>query len=275
MNDDRPIVVAVFGLSPREERILQTICFISKTRPRTYELMEPGQTEGPDMALLDGQEPNAVTEWRKFNDKHPMLPLVIVGEAAGLDWPALRIDRPLLATKLLAIFDQIEATGEHPAFAAHKETQGSEASANKDNSTNRFDKNSEANKQNNVQLSALVVDDSLPIRMQMQKELGLFVNTVDLAETGEQALELINKNTYDIIFLDVVLPGMDGYQICKTIKRDKRTKVVPVVMLTGKASPFDRVRGKLAGCDTYLTKPVDLPTFKEVVQQYLVQKVLG
>ncbi|KOR31308.1 hypothetical protein TI04_01555 [Achromatium sp. WMS2] len=120
-------------------------------------------------------------------------------------------------------------------------------------------------------LSALVVDDSLPIRVQLQKELGFFVSKVDLAETGEKALELIAENDYDIIFLDVVLPGVDGYQLCKTIKRDKRTKDVPVVMLTGKATTFDKVRGKLAGCDTYLTKPVELPIFKEVVENYLIQ----
>jgi twitching motility two-component system response regulator PilG len=68
---------------------------------------------------------------------------------------------------------------------------------------------------------------------------------------------------------------MDGYQICKTIKRDKNNKDIPVIMLTGKSSSFDLLKGKLAGCNTYLTKPVDLPKFKEVVWKYLVQKILS
>ena len=95
---------------------------------------------------------------------------------------------------------------------------------------------------------------------------------MDLAEDGERAIELIAGERYDIVFLDVVLPGMDGYKICRTIKRDKRTKGTPVIMLTGKSSPFDRVKGKLAGCDTYLTKPVDHATFQQVVRQYLTQR---
>lgn len=268
MNDTRPIVIAVFGLSPREEKILQTICVISKTRPRTYELMPADGSEPPDIAILDAHDPQIFANWQKFGTDHPMLPLVVIGEDLKLDRPIVRIDRPLLATKLLAVFDQIQFSGEHPAFAPPdareiKAAQAAQADASKMPMQPKV-----------ANLSALVVDDSLPIRLQMQKELGAFVGHVDLAETGEQAVELVAKNDYDIVFLDVVLPGIDGYQICKTIKREKRTKNIPVVMLTGKSSPFDRVRGKLAGCDTYLTKPVDLPTFKEIVQQYLIQRVI-
>ncbi len=65
---------------------------------------------------------------------------------------------------------------------------------------------------------------------------------------------------------------MDGYQICRTIKRAKKTKGTPVIMLTGKASPIDRVKGKLVGCDAYLTKPVDHVKFDKVVQTYLPRK---
>lgn len=261
MNDTRPIVIAVFGLSSREERILQTICFISQTRPRTYELMPSDGSVEPDVAVLDGQDPQAVANWQKFSVNRPMLPLLVIGDTAKLDRPGFRIDRPLLATKLLDVFDRIEFTNENAAFAnshADPVRHGHDAGV----ATTEIPSKG-------LTRSALVVDDSLPIRVQMQKELELFVGQIDLAESGEQALEFIANHTYDIIFLDVVLPGMDGYQICKAIKRDKRTKGVPVVMLTGKSSPFDRVRGKLAGCDTYLTKPVDLPKFKDVVKQYL------
>lgn len=266
MSDTRPIIIAVFGLSPREEKILQTICVISKTRPRTYELISSEGTNAPDIAIVDGHDTNALEKWQKFGTDRPMLPLVIIGEDVELDRPSVRIDRPLLATRLLAIFDQIKFSDEHPAFAP-PETRDSKGSQTTQDAPTPIAQAKIAGR------SALVVDDSFPIRLQMQKELGAFVSHVDLAETGEQAVELITKNDYDIIFLDVVLPGMDGYQICKTIKREKRTKSIPVIMLTGKSSPFDRVRGKLAGCDTYLTKPVDLPTFKEIVQQYLFQRV--
>lgn len=92
---------------------------------------------------------------------------------------------------------------------------------------------------------------------------------MDTAETGEQGLEALENNRYDIIFLDVVLPGADGYQVCKTIRKNMETKHTPIVMLTSRSSPFDKVRGSLAGCSSYLTKPVDYDNFFSVLEGYL------
>jgi two-component system, cell cycle response regulator len=66
-----------------------------------------------------------------------------------------------------------------------------------------------------------------------------------------------------------VLPGSDGYSVCRTIKRDPKTRLTPVVMLTSKSSPFDKIRGTLAGCDNYLTKPVTQDDFERTVKRYL------
>jgi twitching motility two-component system response regulator PilG len=121
-----------------------------------------------------------------------------------------------------------------------------------------------------LQYKALVVDDSPTIRKQIEIELEHLGIAADLAESGEQAIGFLNQSqSYDLIFLDVVLPGVDGYNLCKTIKRDRQRKRTPVIMLTGKGSPFDRVRGKLAGCNTYLTKPVGRERFQTVVKKYL------
>ena len=67
--------------------------------------------------------------------------------------------------------------------------------------------------------------------------------------------------------MDVLMPGIDGFEACRRIKA-KRAKL-PVVMLTSKSSPFDRVRGKMAGCDTYLTKPVDPAQLREVLARHV------
>ena len=115
---------------------------------------------------------------------------------------------------------------------------------------------------------ALVVDDSPTVRKQLELELEASNIHVDSAETGETGLDLMGKNLYDIIFLDVMLPGADGYQVCKHIKKNPLRKQTPVVMLTSKSSPFDRVRGSLAGCDSYLTKPVDYEEFRQVLEKY-------
>jgi CheY-like chemotaxis protein len=116
---------------------------------------------------------------------------------------------------------------------------------------------------------ALVVDDSLPVRRQVAMALERSGISAHFAENGEAALDLISKYDYEIIFLDVIMPGVDGYEVCKSIKRDKQKKNIPVVMLTGKSSPFDKVKGKLSGCDTYLTKPVSIREFNSTLKKCL------
>jgi twitching motility two-component system response regulator PilG len=112
-------------------------------------------------------------------------------------------------------------------------------------------------------------DDSLPVRIQMNMVLQYYANNIDLAETGEKALELLKDNRYDMIFLDVILPGVDGYDIYKTIKGDDAFKSTPVVMLTGNSSAADQDEGKPAGCDSYLIKPVNSDLFKETMTRYI------
>jgi twitching motility two-component system response regulator PilG len=69
--------------------------------------------------------------------------------------------------------------------------------------------------------------------------------------------------------MDVVMPGVDGYEGCREIKKLQRQKVLPVVMLTSKSSPFDRIRGRMAGCDAYLGKPVNDQDLKQVLARVL------
>jgi two-component system cell cycle response regulator len=103
----------------------------------------------------------------------------------------------------------------------------------------------------------------------MKTVLQKLAKHVDFAETGEEALKFINSKRYDVIFLDVILPGIDGYAVCRTIKRHPENQKAPVIMLTGNSSPADRIKGKLAGCDTYLIKPVRQAVFEEVVREFL------
>ena len=118
--------------------------------------------------------------------------------------------------------------------------------------------------------SVLIVDDSLPIRKALDMKLRLMNYDVHHASSGREALYTIQNNRFDFIFLDVVMPGIDGYEVCKLIKRNKFTKNIPVVMLTSRTSPFDKVKGRLAGCDSYLTKPVENEKFEKVVAGILI-----
>jgi CheY-like chemotaxis protein len=120
-------------------------------------------------------------------------------------------------------------------------------------------------------LSALVVDDSVTVRNQLQAALQKAGLTADLASSGDQAMLMLSKQTYDIIFLDVVMPGDDGYAVCKSIRKLPANRQTQVMMLTSRSSPFDRARGALAGCDMYLIKPIDLKSFYAAVDRTIMK----
>jgi twitching motility two-component system response regulator PilG len=243
MDTKRTFTVTVIGLTPQEQGVL-TNCFrLSTHRPFTYAQI-PFESDVPsDIIIVDGDDEQAMTQWYALHTQgqsDSQLVTCMVSQLPIRDDNAVHhILRPLLPSRVLKILDQ-----------AANDTQLTEAYSHR----------------------ALIVDDSQAVRTSVQLELKKHDVSADCAESGEQALAFLNSdNKYDIIFLDVVLPGVDGYNLCKTVKKDKRRKYTPIIMLTGKNSPFDRVRGKLSGCDTYLTKPVSRSDFQEVVQKYLSQ----
>jgi len=116
----------------------------------------------------------------------------------------------------------------------------------------------------------LVVDDSLAIRNHVRSLLEAGGFEVCEADSVEAALRILPNQPVDCILMDVLMPGLDGYEGCRQIKSMLRgERAVPVVMLTSKSSPFDRIRGKMAGCDAYLTKPVDPKQLGDVLAQQL------
>ena len=118
----------------------------------------------------------------------------------------------------------------------------------------------------------LAVDDSLLMRTFLQNKLQPYGISPEFASSGEEALFKISKQHYDMIFLDVMLPGMDGYDVCKMIKKNKDNSLMKVVMLTSKDKTFDKIRGTMAGCDGYLTKPVDELKLRAIIERHTVTK---
>ena len=89
------------------------------------------------------------------------------------------------------------------------------------------------------------------------------------AMTGNAALELLRESHPDLILVDVQLPGMSGYQVTRRIKADPALAGIPVVALTAHAMANEDVRARDAGCDAFLTKPIDVRAFKEILQRFL------
>jgi CheY-like chemotaxis protein len=118
----------------------------------------------------------------------------------------------------------------------------------------------------------LAVDDSPLMRTFLQNKLQPYGISPEFASSGEEALFKISKQHFDMIFLDVMLPGMDGYDVCKMIKKNKDNSLMKVVMLTSKDKTFDKIRGTMAGCDGYLTKPVDEMKLRAIIERHTVTR---
>jgi twitching motility two-component system response regulator PilG len=101
----------------------------------------------------------------------------------------------------------------------------------------------------------LVIDDSHTIRRSAELYLRQAGCEVILAEDGFDALVKITDHQPQIIFVDIMMPRLDGYQTCALIKRHPKFASTPVIMLSSKDGLFDRARGRLAGSDLYITKP--------------------
>lgn len=115
----------------------------------------------------------------------------------------------------------------------------------------------------------LVIDDSNTIRRSAELYLRQAGYEVLLAEDGFDALVKITDHQPHVIFVDIVMPRLDGYQTCELIKRHPKFCSIPVIMLSSKDGLFDRARGRLAGSDLYITKPFTRDGLLKAVADHL------
>jgi twitching motility two-component system response regulator PilG len=120
----------------------------------------------------------------------------------------------------------------------------------------------------NTSFKVLVVDDSNTIRRSAEIFLKQGGHEVLLADDGFDALAKINDYQPDLVFCDILMPRLDGYQTCAIIKRNARFSSIPVVMLSSKDGVFDKARGRMVGSQDYLTKPFTKDQLLQAVQQF-------
>ena len=120
--------------------------------------------------------------------------------------------------------------------------------------------------------NVMIVDDSPTICKLVGMTLERKGYNVTVAVDGMDALAKLNDNVPDLILLDITMPRMDGYQLCKIVKGNNETKHVPVVMLSGKDGFFDKVRGRMAGSTDYITKPFEPQLLAQTVKKHINAK---
>ena len=121
-------------------------------------------------------------------------------------------------------------------------------------------------------IKVMVIDDSNTIRKSAEIFLVQSGYQVILAEDGFDALTKIADHHPDVIFCDILMPRLDGYQTCALIKKNPRLAGIPVIMLSSKDGLFDRARGRMVGSDEYLTKPFTKDSLLKTVAAHLARR---
>lgn len=238
--------VALMRLPSTEVAMVRSLMNVVAARGLAYTLAETvEQSAVADVVIVDADNHVAMSMFDALRRHRRGVVGLLVTRGAEPDDGQIWIRRPLNSMKLLTALGRADMMLNPGKGASH-------------------DRN--AAKDINLRgASVLVIDAGAALRKQMVlnlREQGVQVFTAD---SGEAGLHILSRNRFDMVVLDAVLPGADGYQICKTIKKNRQNDAVAVIMLTSKTSPVHRFKGKLAGCDAYLPKPIEFRQLFEVL----------
>jgi twitching motility two-component system response regulator PilG len=250
--------LVVRGFLATERSLLEGVVRLSQRRSPRLELLKGPQIDQADIVMIDAADPEAVA-WAQQEPGLGRKAVIWVdgGTAAPGHTLAQRpVQWPILPMLLARALEQGPRRGDSPSRRAAPTTSSSAAPrpAPSGGTPQRL----------------LVVDDSLAVRAYLRSLLEAQGHVVAEADCVPAAIEALSSSLFACVLMDVLMPGVDGYEGCRQIKaRLRGANDVPVIMLTSKASPFDRIRGKMAGCDAYLTKPVDPKELHGVIAQFL------
>lgn len=118
-----------------------------------------------------------------------------------------------------------------------------------------------------LMITALIVEDSLTDRDLLTRYLQQSGVTVTSVQNSEEALKVLRSAQPDLLFLDVVLPGQSGFELCRDLKTEESTQNIPVIICSTKDTEADKLWGSMLGADAYLTKPVDQQQLSKTVEK--------
>ncbi len=254
------------GLTDKENLFFQRIVKLSVNR-RTHQFVFANNQQDADLLVVQGDQQSI--DRIEINDAKKAI--IVAGDLkANKNYPEIVLPRPFLMSRVLKILDQavdlIAQPIETPAVNTQKVVETSSITAEKEQDDNESEASTNEDKK---QLKALIIDDSLPVRMQLKIILDDSHIDSELAESGEKGLEFAVANDYDLVFLDIMMPGIDGYEVCEAMRKMDKMKKTPIIMLSGKTSPLDEVKGVIAGATTYMTKPINVEELQAVLSRMM------
>lgn len=255
-----PIPVGIMGFSPQEKRYLQKTFALSNQDAPSYKLADMDQTEPLAILLVKKTDASALQQQHAYQAKYPKNSLVVVtvGKEPATPEDTYYIRGVLIPSRVFAVLNNIQI----PSETTKPIEQAIEMQPLVVTEIEKIPAVDNA-------LQVLVVDDSQLMQKTIQIELNqaTIPLTIDFADTGEQALEQVKLKKYDFIFLDVMMPGIDGFETCSQMRTFEGMAKTPIIMLTSKTSAMDEVKGLMAGCTTYLTKPFEHDEFHSMLER--------
>ncbi len=285
MKSETNVAVKLLGFSEKEITKLSKIFQISRPDKRSYFVTNDAGAGDINIVVINTLSSSGKDQYQIFRNQNPDTVLV----TAGTDQSPYHLIGMLLPSRVFKVLDSVPLAKpgaktqptvseiepkpftppSPPETTVPEEATVSDVAVKKEPETLKIPTQSTVESAYQV----LVVDDSELMQKAVQVELDKVdrVLNIDFAFSGEEALQRINKKSYDVIFMDVMMPkpGMDGFEACTEIRKLPEMKKTPIIMLTAKTSPLDEVKGVVAGCTTYLTKPIKPDNFQNVMKRVL------
>ncbi|MCB1635858.1 MAG: response regulator [Xanthomonadales bacterium] len=267
------LTVALCGMTPRDSRLLEIVVTRAPNRKFDFRLVNADQVSRADIAIIDADRSDHADQAKRLRDGSPDVVEVYVSDSGAAGQGSYRIARRTLVLQCFRLLESIAATRRGrdasveraPARQAAAESAAVSSLPQVGNATAQ-------DKPAALTLTALVVDDSATVRTQLEVTLRRMGLNVETAADGHRALTLLQSRSYDLVVVDVVMPGPNGYEVCREIRGMRSGRHVPVAILSSRNSPFDRARGALAGCDVYLSKPVAVRDFHAAMHKAMIKR---
>jgi twitching motility two-component system response regulator PilG len=270
-------MIALCVLKARDQRLLEMLLALPSASRFQFRTSDGTFTQAPNVAIVDSASPQSLAAFAELRHHFPhIVPVVIVDREGVREGSRFVVHRASLLRSIFKVLNEAvdaEQSGK---------LEGASTSVSAATNESKIQQPAEPHNSGEVAfvdgsggipdpLRALVVDDSLAVREQLRAGLDRLGFSCDQASSAADAQTLLVGRSYDLALLDVVMPGVDGYELCRRIKHDPSKRAMPVVMLTSRSSPFDRARGMLAGCDSYLTKPITWDDFRAALDRALLK----
>jgi CheY-like chemotaxis protein len=280
--------IGVIGFERAECHLLRRVVSLSEHRQPTFGPFNKERGGYPHVVVVNADQHGAIERWNGFRranaHRASFAPIFVSRQPTELPCPGPYVlYRPILTTQLFSVLDQVvtEVHGYRPAstvetgrslvaFTEAPAVARDVMTATQNEPLSRPVEIVPRRSSYAAEGAALMVDDSLSprARLQMRETLSSIASRVDFAESGGQALKLIEIYTYSVILLDALLPDDDAYEVCTQIKKHPLQQRASTVMVSGNASPAERVMGMLAGFDHFLAKPIRPEGISELAAEF-------